>query len=106
VLSGAAEGEQDEALPPGVHELTARGRPDAHEAVRVEHMLDALNEQGERALEDEIHLLLTLVCVDAAALAGLQHDEVDAEALNAQLASQRLKAFAAFAVERGERDVG
>src|SRR6185437_4735911 len=74
------------------------------EAIRPEHVLDPLDAERQLPLEQEIDLLLVLVCVDAPALAASQHDQVDAEGLGAELPAQRLKALAVSAVERGRRD--
>lgn len=79
VVSGSAQGKQDEALRPRVHELATHRWADPHEAVWTKQVLGALDEEGQLALEYEVDLLLILMRVDASTLAGLEHDEVHAE---------------------------
>jgi hypothetical protein len=78
----------------GVHQLSPDCRPDTHHLVRAEAVLHPLDEKREHAAEHQVDLLLMLVCVNAAALARLQHDEVHTEAVNSQLAPERLEALA------------
>lgn len=79
VVSGSAQGKQDEALRPRVHELATHRWADPHEAVWSKQVLGALDDQGQLALEYEIDLLLVLMRVDASPLAGLERDEVHAK---------------------------
>ena len=106
VLPRPTQGEQDQALASGVDELATDGRSNPCELIWAEHMRDALDEQRELALEYEVDLFLALVSVYAPPLSGLQHERVDPEGAHSELASQRLEALVAVALERGKRDVG
>src|SRR4051794_27228020 len=88
VLAGAADREQVEVGRAPVDELAADGRRDADQLAGLVRGLLALDEQAERSLEHEVYLLLALVGVDAAALAGVQHDLVEPEARHAELVAQ------------------
>jgi hypothetical protein len=55
---------------------------------------------------NHIHLLLTLVRVDASPLTRLQHEQVHAEGAYAELAAQRHEALVRAGVERREGQVG
>jgi hypothetical protein len=79
VLAGTAEREQHQALAAGVDELAADARADPREAVDAEDVLDPVDAQGQLAREHEKDLFLMIVAVDASALAGLEHDQVQAE---------------------------
>ena len=68
--------------------------------------LAAVELERERALEHDVDLLLPLVAVDAAALAGLEQHQVEAEALDAELAPQRDEALAGLEVERRKGGTG
>ena len=50
-------------------------------------------------------LLLTLVRVDAPALAGLQHDQVDAKGPDPERAAQQHEALGAVQLQRRERQI-
>src|SRR5438094_566298 len=68
-----------------------------------------LDQQRERAGEHHVDLLLARVAVDAAALAGLQHDQVQPERAAAELLAQALEALGGVdpvGVEAGERHGG
>ena len=62
--------------------------------------------ERERALEDDVDLLLALVAVDAAALPGLQQHQVEAEALDAERVAEPHEALAGLEVERCKRGTG
>ena len=64
----------------------------------------ALDAQRQRALEDDVDLLLVLVAVDPAALAGPQQEHVQPERADAQLSAQPLEALVVLEVHTGERD--
>jgi hypothetical protein len=64
----------------------------------------ALDVQRQRALEDDVHLLLVQVAVDPAALAGPQQQQVQPERADAQLGAQPLEALVVLEVDAGERD--
>jgi hypothetical protein len=105
VLAGAAERQQDKALGARVDELAAHTGRDAHCALGVEHVLDALDHQRQLTGEHEIDLLLAVVRVDAPTLARREQQQVDAEGAHAELATQRLKALRLLVVECRECDV-
>jgi anti-sigma factor ChrR (cupin superfamily) len=94
VLVRAAKREQHEALGPAVDELATDRRPDPHELAALEHVLLALDQQRQRAVEDQVDLLLLAVAMDAPALQWLEHDLVHPEARHAELAPQRHEALA------------
>ena len=90
-----------------VGELAADVRRHAREVAAAQlARLVALDQQRERALEDGVDLLLALVGVDAAALAGPQADQVQPEGADAELLADALEAIVAVWVDRGERDAG
>ena len=66
----------------------------------------AVDLEAEHALEHEVGLLLALVAVDAAALAGAQPQQVEAERAQAELSAQALEAILAVEVEGCERCAG
>ena len=68
-------------------------------------MLDAFHDERQLTGQDDVDLLLALVAVDAAALAGLQPQQVDPEALDAELPAQRLEPLAGGHVESRARDL-
>jgi hypothetical protein len=76
----------------------------ARDAASAELVLLTLDREGERALHDDIHLLLAQVAVDAAALAGTKEDEVQAERCDAQNCPQPLEAVVVLEIERREGD--
>src|SRR4051812_33052184 len=87
VLTDPAERQQRQALEPRVHQLAAHRGADARDAPTAQHVLLPLDDQRQLALDDHVDLLLLLVRVDPAALAGPQRDEVDAEGADAELAA-------------------
>jgi hypothetical protein len=99
VLAGSTERDQQEPLGPAVDELPADVRPDADELARLDRRLLAVEQEAEGALEDEVDLLLVLMPVDPAALAGLQHDLVEAERRDAELGAEALEALRGVGVE-------
>ncbi len=105
VIAGSAERDQHDALRSCVDELAAHLGADPHQVVAAKDVLDALHQQRQLTLEDEVDLLLVAMRVYASALTGLEHEQVDAEAVHAQLAAQGLEALAAVAIELGERYV-
>jgi hypothetical protein len=66
-------------------------------------VLPVLEHERQHALQHEEELLLPLVAVDAATLAGGEPDQVDAERGQAELAPQRLEPLA-LRLEAPERD--
>src|SRR4051794_33343661 len=89
VRLGAAHGEQRDALAAAVGELAADLGGDAGGVPGGERVdLLALDLERELALEDDVGLLLALVAVDAAALPGLEHEQVEPEGLDAQRVAQ------------------
>ena len=68
---------------------------------RAQRALAVVEHQRQLALEHEVDLLLVLVHVHAAALAGLERQQVEPEALRPQLAAQALEALAGVAVQLG-----
>jgi hypothetical protein len=59
VVARSAEGQQDEAPRARVDELATHRGADADEAVGAEHLLRALDEQGQLAVQHEVDLLLS-----------------------------------------------
>src|SRR6185437_5804330 len=91
VLPGGAEAEDDDRDVAAVRHLPAGRGADPGERPDRDLVLDLLDDQGERAGEDEVELFLALVHVDAHALARLQLEPVDAEALGAEVAPDRFE---------------
>ena len=87
-----------------VDELAAHRRRDAHELAALERLFLALDQDRQRPLEHEVDLLLVEVAMDATALARLEHDLVDPEARDAELAAQRQEALADVGVQAGAGD--
>ena len=97
---GSTERDQRHAGVAAVGEASAGVRADAGGVLRLEGVdLAAVELERERAREHDVDLLLPLVAVDAAALPGLEQHQVEAEALDAELAPQRDEALAGLEVE-------
>lgn len=105
VLAGSPQGEHHKAPWSGVDELAAHGSTHPHHAVWAKHMLNALHEQAQLALQHDVDLVLLLMRMNTPALAGLEHDQIHAKRAHAELAAQRLEALAAVAIESGERNL-
>src|SRR3954447_2398948 len=107
VRLGPAERDERHAGVSAVGELPPGLRPDAGGVVGLQGVdLAAVELERERALEHDVGLLLLPVAVDAAALAGLEQHQVEAEALDAELAPQRDEALARLEVERRNGGTG
>ena len=106
MLARPAEGEQDEAAGTAVDELAAHGRGNAGEVSTPERLLLALDQQGEGSLEHQVDLLLHRMAVDAATLAGLQHELVEAEGRHPELPAEREEALSRIEVQPCTGDAG
>src|SRR3954454_16658778 len=105
VRLGAAHRKQRDALGAAVRELAADAGGDAGGVTARQRVgLLALDLERERALEDDVVLLLALVAVDAAALPGLEDDQVEPEALDPELVAEPHEPLPRFEVELGEGD--
>lgn len=106
MLPGPAQGEQEQALSSSVHELAAHRRTYPGQMTWPKHVLNALDEQRQLALEHEIDLFLALMRMYAPSLSRLKRHQVNPEGAHAELSSQRLEALIAIAIQHGKRDVG
>ena len=76
----------------------------ADELAALEHVLVTFDQQAEGALHDQVDLLLLRVAVDAAALAGLQHELVEAERCDPQLPAEGKEALARVEIQSRASD--
>ena len=91
---------------PRLTELAAHAGPDAGQLSAAEVVRLTLDDQRERALPDEVDLLLALVIVHAPALARGEDYEIHADAAQLERPSQRDEALAAVEGERGAGEAG
>src|SRR3954447_1454028 len=102
VRLGAAHRQEGDTFAAPVREPAAHAGRDAGGVAVAERVnLLALDLEGERALEDDVGLLLALVAVDAAALTRLEHQQVEPEALDPQLVADADEPLAGLEVELG-----
>ena len=82
-------------------------RPDARDVAGAQAaLLAAVELERQRALQDDVDLLLAPVRVHPPALAGREQEEVEAEGGDAQPAAQRHEALARVEVEVREGGSG
>ena len=95
VLHRAAERDQQHVLGVPVGDVAAHVRRHAGDLALAQLLGLVLEDQRERALQDDVDLFLVRVAVDAAALAGPQDDLVEAEGRDAERAAERDEALLA-----------
>ena len=102
----AAERDQQHVLGVPVGDVAAHVRCDAGDLALAQLLDLVLEDERERAVQDEVDLLLGRVAVDAAALTGAQDDLVEAEGRDAERAAERDEALLRVGLERGVADAG
>jgi hypothetical protein len=93
MLPCSAEREHNGGRRACIDELAPDLRADPHDLIGPKATGLALEKQRELSLEDEVHLLLPLMSMHTSPLSRLKGDEVDAERLDAELTSKKLKAL-------------
>ena len=99
MLAGGSDRDEHARPRAAVLELPSQLRGHARQLSRAELVVLAFDDERERPLEDEVYLLLLAVAVDAAALAWLQRQLVEAERLDPERAPERDEALVAAEVE-------
>src|SRR5262245_22567303 len=106
VLPGGADGEEDARRRAAVQQAAAHLRGDPGQLALGEVAGLALDLEGEGPPEDEVDLLLALVAVDAAALAGAEDELVEAEGRDAEPAAQGDEALRRVRLQASDADPG